>query len=601
MSPSGIRHVDLRKAPSLQPLSLAAELGRRADLLQDVPLDLLEALLSLVQGEALCFQVSSEEDLILLWRRPDAGFREQLAQDWLKKLNQVRQADIPSVDLVETPAPAARLSVPLPGSSLICGCICPQQQAEAQTQQLALFQAACGFVLSGLRQQQLLKQGTMLRHSAAWVELCSRLLNLSDFEELSLRLAEGLQQHLHLQGCMVARVSAQGRIRLEAMTGQTQIDRRGRLAELLEALFDYHQESDEVLHLHPEQSNHSPPFHEVGKQLHVEHASLIPLSSGQSKQHFFLLCLGQCSEESFLQALQAPLSVLLHTGYQRRSRGLAKWLPRVIGPAKLWKSLAVSAACALAAFFLLQPVPSRLRVQGQVEPELRRLITVQAGGLLAESPVRPGESLQEGQLLARLEDRELRLQEAELIAARERRRKRRDALAGSPEADIAEYQMASLELEETKRQLERLHLRQQQLRLESPISGILLSGDLSRRIGDRVEPGEILFEVAPLDQMHLELKVPSREIAGIEIGQQVRFRLEAFPEQVWEAEIRHIHARSQSSLPENPFLIVVPFPEQQELALRPGMQARASIEGEKAPRILQLLSPWVDRIRLLFF
>jgi multidrug efflux pump subunit AcrA (membrane-fusion protein) len=69
----------------------------------------------------------------------------------------------------------------------------------------------------------------------------------------------------------------------------------------------------------------------------------------------------------------------------------------------------------------------------------------------------------------------------------------------------------------------------QRTRLVSPLDGIILSGDLSRSLGAPVERGQILFEVAPLDQYRLVLNIDAREIVDVRTGQRGKLVLSSLP------------------------------------------------------------------------
>jgi hypothetical protein len=90
-------------------------------------------------------------------------------------------------------------------------------------------------------------------------------------------------------------------------------------------------------------------------------------------------------------------------------------------------------------------------------------------------------------------------------------------------------------------------------------------------------------------------------MSGLKVGMPVQLRLDPYPNREWQGEIRHIHGRSLSTDPDNPFLVQVPLSDIGDLPLRPGMQARAVILGETRPRVLHLLQPWIDQARLFFF
>jgi RND family efflux transporter MFP subunit len=584
--------------PPIPPRGLARLFG---EWVHSDPEKLWAAILVITQGKALGITRGPKRDLQLIWAEADAGFRDSISTHLASQIFERSREPDPTVSHLDAPDRMVCITLPLPKDLRTCALVLEEAAPQLLSQRIALFQAAVGYVLAGSLAERSRHLGQLLTHSSAWVDLSTQFLEERYFESACLRLAEQLQRHLQVQGVAVGSSTFAKKGRLHAMTGMAEVDARGRIAELMKTLFVsmHDQEPD-----HAESADSdsiSPLLKEVRKQLQVPEATLLPLGEVGPERRFHLIILGKTSESGFMQALSQPLSALLTTQYATRLRGPRKWADQLVGEKTTWKKALFWAAAFSALVLLLEPVPSRLRVEGQLEPIQRRMIAAKGSGLLMESSVRPGDVVEKGQLLARLEERELRLREAELMATRERRLKRRDALAGLAEADVAERQIAALELEETERQLDLIRFQLGQLKIQAPIAGVLLSGDLSRRLGSSIEKGDLLFELAPLDTMQVELRIPSREMSGLKVGMPVQLRLDPYPDREWQGEIRHIHGRSLSTDPDNPFLVQVPLSDIGDLPLRPGMQARAVILGETRPRVLHLFQPWIDQARLFFF
>ena len=586
------------KLPAIHPRGLSKTFGEWA---QSDPDKLWAALLVVCQGKALAVTSGRGRDVRMIWTEPDSGFRESLSTHLASQLHQQIQEPEPTVSRHEAPDTKVCVSLKLPGDPRSCALVLDEDSPQMLSQRIALFQAGVGYLVAGAFAERSRKQSALLAHSSAWVDLSADFMDEPYFESACLRLAEGIQRHLGVEGVAVGSSRAGKRGTLHAFTGLGEVDARGRLAEVMQTLFSSAHDEEPRVKDAADPASETLMLKEVRKQLHISNALLLPLGEPDTDRRFHLLVLGNTDETSFLQALSRPLSVLLTTQYATRPRGPRKWISQLVGEQARWKTTLAWVSAIAALVFLLQPVPSRLRVEGELEPVQRRMISAKLDGLLLESPVRPGDVVEEGQLLARLEDRELRLREAEVSATRERRLKRRDALAGSPQATVAERQIAALELEETEKELALIRFQREQLTLNAPIRGVILAGDLSRRLGSSVQRGDLLFELAPLESMRADLKVPSRKMSGIEVGLPVSLRLDPYPEQQWEGHIQHIHGRSISTDPENPFLIQVPLPETSNVPLRPGMQARGVILGETRPRILHWLQPWVDQARIFFF
>ncbi|MDP6776464.1 MAG: HlyD family efflux transporter periplasmic adaptor subunit [Candidatus Latescibacteria bacterium] len=65
--------------------------------------------------------------------------------------------------------------------------------------------------------------------------------------------------------------------------------------------------------------------------------------------------------------------------------------------------------------------------------------------------------------------------------------------------------------------------------IRAPMSGVVLTGDLHLRIGDRLQPGDPLLEIGEPDCWRAKVSVSELDIPKVEAGQAVRMATDAFP------------------------------------------------------------------------
>ena len=187
-----------------------------------------------------------------------------------------------------------------------------------------------------------------------------------------------------------------------------------------------------------------------------------------------------------------------------------------------------AALCVLLAF----PFHYTIKADCRIVPKTKRVISAPFQSQLRKSTVQPGDTVHEGDALAELDDRELKLKEAELTAAREHALKQRDrALRNEGEgADFSAAQVADFEARSVGEELAIVRQKLALLDVRAPIAGTIIAGDLRRAEGQPVQQGQILFEVAPLDEMLVEIDVPDppEAKAASPPGQSARIRLEAY-------------------------------------------------------------------------
>ncbi|MEM9018062.1 MAG: efflux RND transporter periplasmic adaptor subunit, partial [Verrucomicrobiota bacterium] len=148
--------------------------------------------------------------------------------------------------------------------------------------------------------------------------------------------------------------------------------------------------------------------------------------------------------------------------------------------------------------------------------------------------------------------------------------------------DPATLQMAQLEADRLALEVERLQYRNDNLMIRSPIDGIVLTGDLERSEGVPVTAGQKLFEVAPLDEMLIEVAVPETEVRHVEPGMIAELRLEADSASKWSTELDSLYPVSEIQDGRNVFIAEATLENGSGL-LRPGMRGSVRILAEKKP------------------
>ena len=91
--------------------------------------------------------------------------------------------------------------------------------------------------------------------------------------------------------------------------------------------------------------------------------------------------------------------------------------------------------------------------------------------------------------------------------------------------------MSRIKADKAQAQIDLLEFKLGHVKITAPIDGVVLSGDLERARGVPVQRGQVLFELAPLDRMILEVAVPDADAARVQPGQEGEFSLQARPEE----------------------------------------------------------------------
>jgi hypothetical protein len=250
----------------------------------------------------------------------------------------------------------------------------------------------------------------------------------------------------------------------------------------------------------------------------------------------------------------------------------------------------VATVCLILMGLMAIPVPYKVKCESELQPVVRRFVAAPFDGTLKKSSVEPGDLVSRNQLLARLDDREINWELAGLVAEHSRASKERDAYLATQ--DIAAAQLSKFDMERLEQRQKLLAHRTDHLEIRSPVDGLVIAGDLEKSEGVPLETGQTLFEIAPLDQMLVEVAIPEADIAYVEVGQIVALKLEAFPNESWTGTLKRIHPRSEVRDQQHVFIGEVEL-RNENGNLRPGMQGTARVETSSWPLGWVVLhGPW---------
>jgi len=225
------------------------------------------------------------------------------------------------------------------------------------------------------------------------------------------------------------------------------------------------------------------------------------------------------------------------------------------------------------------PVPYSVNCDCELQPVTRRFVAAPFEGALEKAFVEVGDPVRADQLLARMDGKEVRWEQAGNIAEYERAAKERDAHLADQK--FGEAQVAKLEMDRLTLTTRLLEHRNDHLEIRSPIDGIVVSGELKRAEGVRLAMGQTLFEVAPLDQMIVEVEIPEAELAHVTAGAATTMRLEAFPGQKLEGTLKRICPRAELRRKQQVFVGEIALANDTG-QFRPGMRGRVSIPAGHA-------------------
>jgi RND family efflux transporter MFP subunit len=187
--------------------------------------------------------------------------------------------------------------------------------------------------------------------------------------------------------------------------------------------------------------------------------------------------------------------------------------------------------------------------------------------------------VKQGAVVARLDDRDLQLERLKVSSRREQLVKQhREALANHDRAQIrvigSQIDQAEAELQVVEEKLARTEVR-------APFDGVVVSGDLSQKLGAPVQRGEVLFEVAPLEDYRVVLQVDERDVRDLVEGQPGQLVLSSMPSERLAFRVARITPVSTAEDGRNFFRVEARLDHGVE-RLRPGMEGVGKVDiGER--------------------
>lgn len=470
----------------------------------------------------------------------------------------------------------------------------PRQEPELQTALRRLHWGA-GWLEVLFRREAALKDAAVKSRMEAVLDLAGTAVAHARFRGAATAFATQVATRLACDRVAVGLIR-HGHARVVAMSHSAQFDKRTNLVRAIEAAMDeaLDQQETVVYPLRPDGNTQVTRAHaELARNYGAGAVATVPFVEDQ--EAVGALTLERPEDRPFdaetlelcegIAALAGPVLEVK----QRDDRWLGakvlasarRSLGALLGPRHVGLKLATLGVLGLLAFLVFSVSTFHVTAETVTEGLIQRAAVAPFEGYIATAPIKAGDVVTAGQVLATLEDRELRLERARWVSQLGQARKQyRQALA---ERDAAEVEIASAQMAQASAQLALVEDRLSRMEIRAPFNGVVVTGDLTQSLGAPVEKGEVLFEIAPLDAYRIILQVDERDISYVATGQRGRLLLAAMPEEHVPFEITKVTPVSTAEEGRNYFRIearLLSVPDR----LRPGMEGVGKVEIE--PRLL---------------
>ena len=263
---------------------------------------------------------------------------------------------------------------------------------------------------------------------------------------------------------------------------------------------------------------------------------------------------------------------------QKALDSMQAYARRLVGPRHTALKLWTGALLALVLFFSIAEGDYQVTADAALEGTVQRAVAAALPGYIAESGARAGDVVKKGDLLAALDDRDLRLERLKWVSQRSQRTSEyREALASHQRARV---RVLGAQLEQAEAQISLIDEQLSRSRILAPFDAIVVKGDLSQSLGAPVERGNVLFELAPLDAYRVIMKVDERDVTAVNVGQGGQLALSSMPNDPLPLVVEKITPVSVAEEGRNYFRVEARV-EGGVAKLRPGMEGVGKIHIER--------------------
>lgn len=238
----------------------------------------------------------------------------------------------------------------------------------------------------------------------------------------------------------------------------------------------------------------------------------------------------------------------------------------------------------------LDTVSRSVRATGTVEPIRTVVVNSQLGGALLSVAVEEGDRVSRGQVLARIDSRELQAQlrsaEANLEVAR-RAAERSEQLREQQIITVAEYEADQAEYAAVLATHDQLRTRINYATIRAPIAGVVLEKLVEA--GHVVTGGTRLFTVGDVSPLVVRVPISELDVTALAAGDTVAVSLDALPAAELTGRIRRIFPAADSTTRLVPVEVALAGSAAGEV--RPGFLARVRFALSPRSGVLTVPAP----------
>ena len=247
------------------------------------------------------------------------------------------------------------------------------------------------------------------------------------------------------------------------------------------------------------------------------------------------------------------------------------------------------------AWFCFGSLTHTITVPANIIPAQTRHLTSPFEAALLASHALQGDRVKQGDILCRFDTREFQKQREQIQS--QLKIAQLDEETARAARSNAQMQLARAQQNYFQALLDTTDLRIAQATIRAPFDGIIINGDLRRRVGEILPKGEPLFEVATDTQCRLELHIPEQSSAELAAGLNGRFLANARPEQAYDLTLSHVNPNAELRNNRNVYIAEADLTATPDW-IKPGMEGAARVEIGSKPVWWVVFHRVIDKLHL---
>lgn len=501
--------------------------------------------------------------------------------------------------------------------------VTPRSHNELQSTMRQL-QWACGWVEAWFRRQQANSDGDIRQRLIAALDLVAASLEHEHFGSAAKNFVTELATQLDCERVSLGFLRGKhGRhVQIVALSHSAQFGKQMNLTRSISAAMDEAMDQQTVIHYPVSEDtkseleiNYITREHEA---LATQHGAgtIVTIPLFRNGRVYAALCLERPKDKVFdtptIELCRSVASVVGPVLQEKRSND--RWLivkiaesfknqlTRLLGPDYFVRKLVALGVLAIVVFFYQATGTFTIKAETVLEGAIQRVIVAPFDGYIANASMRAGDVVVEGDVLASLDDRELKLERLKWSSQKAQLNKQYDeALA---KRDRAQINIVNAQIEQANAQLALIDDQLSRTQMSAPFAGFIISGDLSQSLGASVRRGDEMFVIAPLSEYRVILKVKERDIQEVHEGQMGDLVLASMTEDKFGFTVKRITPVTTAAEGQNYFRVEAEFtdaPQHQDSGmqlLRPGMEGVGKIKIDERRLIAIWTRNLIDWMRM---